>query len=123
MKCFSGELPDCRVPVTDLPFYQMVHEGPGVLGEPGYEHADLQVGVRALPDSEIVRFCENVDSVRKRALEIRGNLIIKQCFGLALVSMQTGSRILSQKGSGSKQCCGSMTFWGGSGSGSSDACF
>ncbi len=60
----------------------MVHEGPGVLGEAGYEHADLQVGVRALPDSEIVCFCENVDSVRKRALEIRGNLIIKQCSGI-----------------------------------------
>jgi hypothetical protein len=60
----------------------MVHEGPRVLGEAGYEHADLQVGVRALPDSEIVRLCENVDSVRKRALEIRGNLIIEQSFGI-----------------------------------------
>ncbi len=78
MKCFSGELPDCRVPVTDLPIYQVVHEGPGVLGEAGYEDAYLQVGVRALTDSEIVRFCENVDSVRKRALEIRENLNIKQ---------------------------------------------
>ncbi len=73
MKCFSGELPDCRVPMTDLPVDQMVHEGPCVLGEPGYEHADLQVGVRALPDSEIVRFCEDVDSVRKRALQKREN--------------------------------------------------
>jgi hypothetical protein len=82
VKCFSGELPDCRVPVTDLPVDQMVHEGPGVLGEAGYKHADLQVGVRALPDSEIVRFCENVDSVRKRALEIRGNFIIEQSFGI-----------------------------------------
>ena len=82
MKCFSCELPDCRVPVTDLPVDQVVHEGPGVLGEPGYEHADLQVGVRALPDSEIVRFCENVNSVRKRALEIRGNLIREQNIGI-----------------------------------------
>jgi hypothetical protein len=88
--------------VTDLPVDQMVHEGPGVLGEAGYEHADLQVGVRALPHSEIVRFCENVDSVWKCALKIRGNLIIKQCFGSALVSMQTGSNILPQCGSGSK---------------------
>jgi hypothetical protein len=80
----------------------VVHEGPGVLGEAGYEHADLKVGVRALPDSEIVRFCENVDSVRKRALEIRGNLITKQCSGSALVSMQTESCILPQCRSGSK---------------------
>jgi hypothetical protein len=82
VKCFSGELPDSRVPVTDLPVEQVVHEGTGVLGEPGYEHADLQVGVRALPDSEIVRFCENVNAVRKRALQKRENLIIEQSFGI-----------------------------------------
>ncbi len=82
MKCFSCELPDCRVPVTDLPVDQVVHEGPGVLGKAGYEHTDLQVGVRPLPDSEIVRFCKNVDSVRKRALHKRENLIIEQSFGI-----------------------------------------
>ena len=71
MEGLGSEVPNSWVPVSDLPRDEVLHQGPGVLGEAGNEDADLEVGVGALPHSKVVSRGEDVNPVGEGSLQTK----------------------------------------------------